>query len=79
MLEEKGRKDLAPFVYTYGRLQHRFAFYCGYDLANWDGFLGLFRGLREVVAVDDGLDWSEWKVVTLDRFKDDSGLQQLLS
>lgn len=78
LLEEKGCKDLARFVYN-GRLQHRFAFCCGYDLADWDGFLGLFRSLREAIAVDDGLEWNEWKVVALDRFKDDSRLQQLLS
>ena len=44
LLEKKGRQDLARFVWN-GRLQHRFAFCCGYDLADWDGFLGLFRGL----------------------------------
>ncbi|KAK7413994.1 hypothetical protein QQX98_007105 [Neonectria punicea] len=44
LLEDKGHGDLAQFVWN-GRLQHRFAFCCGYDLADWDGFLGLFRGL----------------------------------
>lgn len=78
LLEKKGYEDLARFVYN-GRLQHRFAFCCGYDLADWDGFLGLFRSLREAIAVDDGLEWNEWKAVALDRFKDDSRLQRLLS
>ncbi|KAK9438659.1 Protein kinase-like domain protein [Metarhizium brunneum] len=78
LLEAKGRQDLAQFVRN-GRLHHRFAFCCGYDLADWDGFLGLFRGLREAVAVDEGLEWNEWKAVALDRYKDDSGLQLVLS
>lgn len=77
LLEARGRQDLAQIVRN-GRLQHRFAFCCGYDLADWDGFLGLFRGLREAVAVDEGLEWNEWKTVALDRYKDDSGLQLVL-
>lgn len=78
LLEEKGRKDFARFVYD-GRVQHRFAFCCGYDLADWDGFLGLFRGLRKAVAVDDGLEWNEWKALALTRYKDDARLQLLLA
>ncbi|POR35227.1 Uncharacterized protein TPAR_04578 [Tolypocladium paradoxum] len=78
LLEEKGRQDLASFVWN-GRLQHRFTFCCGYDLADWDGFLGLFRGLREAIAVDEGLEWNEWKAAALQRYKDDSGLQLLLT
>lgn len=77
-LEDKGRRDLAQSVWN-GRLQHRFAFCCGYDLADWDGFVGLFRGLREAIGVDGGLDWDEWKRIALDRYKDDSGLQLVLS
>ena len=78
LFEEKGRQDLADFVWK-GRLQHRFAFCCGYDLADWDGFLGLFRGLRDAIKVDDGLEWDAWKTAVLDRYKDDKGLQLLLS
>ncbi|QPH11293.1 hypothetical protein C2857_002994 [Epichloe festucae Fl1] len=78
LLEEKGRQDLANSVWN-GRLHHRFAFCCGYDLTDWDGFVGLFQGLREAVAVDDGLEWSEWKTVTLNRYKNDSGLKLVLS
>ncbi|RTE72690.1 hypothetical protein BHE90_012886 [Fusarium euwallaceae] len=78
LLEEKGHRDLARFVWN-GRLQHRFAFCCGYDLADWDGFLGLFRGLRDAVGVDEGLEWNEWKFTALQRYKDDPGLQLLLS
>ncbi|RSL76145.1 hypothetical protein CEP51_010235 [Fusarium floridanum] len=78
LLEEKGHRDLARFVWN-GRLQHRFAFCCGYDLADWDGFLGLFRGLRDAVGVDGGLEWNEWKFTALQRYKDDSGLQLLLT
>ncbi|KAI5859849.1 hypothetical protein GGS23DRAFT_264210 [Durotheca rogersii] len=78
MLEEKGRQDLADFVWN-GRLQHRFAFCCGYDLADWDGFLGLFQGLRDAVKIDDGKDWNGWKTAALYRYREDAGLQLLLS
>ncbi|KAI0471372.1 kinase-like domain-containing protein [Xylaria cf. heliscus] len=78
MLEEKGRLDIAQCVRD-GRLQHRFAFCCGYDLADWDGFLGLFKGLRDAVGVDDGLDWDKWKTVALHRYSEDAGLQLLLT
>ncbi|KAH8169879.1 phosphotransferase enzyme family protein [Sarocladium implicatum] len=78
LLEEKGRGDLARYVWN-GRLQHRFAFCCGYDLADWDGFLGLFRGLRDAAGVDEGLEWDEWKTVALQRYQDDPRLQLLLS
>ncbi|KAJ0423286.1 hypothetical protein BJY00DRAFT_310416 [Aspergillus carlsbadensis] len=78
LLAEKGHGDLARFVRD-GRLQHRFAFCCGYDLADWEGFLGLFRGLRDAVGVDEGLEWDEWKAVALQRYNDDSGLQMLLA
>jgi hypothetical protein len=77
-LEEKGSPDLADFVRK-GRLQHRFAFCCGYDLADWDGFLGLFRGLRDAVEVNEGLDWGSWKTAALNCCKDDERLQVLLS
>ncbi|KAL5317458.1 hypothetical protein ACEPPN_014553 [Leptodophora sp. 'Broadleaf-Isolate-01'] len=78
LLEEKGSPDLADFVRK-GRLQHRFAFCCGYDFADWAGFLGLFRGLRDAVGVDEGLDWDSWKTAALNRYKDDERLQILLS
>lgn len=78
LLEERGRHDLARFVWN-GRLQHRFTFCCGYDLVDWDGSLGLFRGLRDAIGVDDGLEWNDWKAAALQRYKDDSGLQVLLS
>jgi len=78
LLEEKAHQDLAGFVWN-GRLQHRFAFCCGYDLTDWTGFLGLFRGLRDAVKVDEGLDWDDWKTAALHRYKEDVGLQLLLS
>ncbi|KAK1248315.1 hypothetical protein MKX08_006535 [Trichoderma sp. CBMAI-0020] len=78
LFEEKGRQDLADCVWK-GRLQHRFEFCCGYDLEDWEGFLGLFKGLRDAAGLDGGLEWEEWKAVALQRYKNDSGLQQLLS
>lgn len=78
LLEQKGRGDLAAYVRA-GRLQHRFTFCCDYDLADWSGFFGLFKGLRDAVGVDEGLGWDEWKAVVMDRYKEDAGLQKLLS
>lgn len=78
LFEEKKRQDLADFVWN-GRVQHRFAFCCGYDLTDWDGFLGLFQGLRDAVKVDEGLDWNDWKPAALQRYKEDAGLQLSLS
>lgn len=79
MFEEKGQKDLAQ-IERNGRMQHQFAFCCGFDLSSdWDGFLGLFRGLREAVGVDDGLEWDDWKALALNRYKDEADLQLLLS
>ncbi|TID06597.1 hypothetical protein CH35J_000501 [Colletotrichum higginsianum] len=79
LLEEKGRRDLGWFVRR-GRLQHRFAFCCGYDLAaDWSGFQGLFRGLRDAAKVDEGLGWEDWKAVAMRRYEEEAGLQQLLS
>ena len=79
LLEEKGHGDLAAYVRA-GRLQHRFAFCCGYNLAaDWSGFLGLFRGLRDAAKVDGGLDWDEWKALALERYNEDVRLRTLLS
>ncbi|KAL6850739.1 hypothetical protein ACO1O0_007864 [Amphichorda felina] len=74
LLEEKGHGDLARFVWN-GRLQHIFNFCCGYDLTDWDGFLGLFRGLRDAVG-DEALEWDEWKIAALQRYKEDPGLHR---
>lgn len=78
LLQGKGRQDLAQFVLD-GRLQHRFIFCCGYDLSDWDGFLGLFRGLKDAVGADSDLEWDGWRAVVLQRYKDDPGLQTLLT
>lgn len=78
IFEKKDKPSLANAVRN-GRLQHRFAFCCGYDFSDWDGFLGLFEGLRKAVKADQGLTWDEWKRVALKRYKDDEGLKLLLS
>ncbi|KAK6956294.1 hypothetical protein Daesc_001569 [Daldinia eschscholtzii] len=77
ILEEKGYPTLAKYVWK-GRLQHRFSFCCGYDLTDWDGFLGLFQGLRDAVKVDHNVDWDDWKSAALRRYSGDTGLQLLL-
>ncbi|KAI9146759.1 hypothetical protein HJFPF1_13497 [Paramyrothecium foliicola] len=77
-LEAKGHPALAQCVLD-GRLQHRFAFCCGYDLEDWAGFLGLFSGLREAVGIDQGLEWDEWKSLALQRYGGDERLQLLLA
>jgi hypothetical protein len=78
ILHRKGHAELADVVRR-GQIQHRFAFCCGYDLADWDGFVGLFKGLRDVVDVDAGLTWDEWKAVALDRYEADRGLRRLMA
>lgn len=79
LLEGQGHQDLADSVWN-GRLQHRSAFCCGYDLADWSGFLGLFQVLQQAVKSEDAhLAWDEWKACALLRYKDDAGLQSLLS
>lgn len=75
--ESKGESSLAQTVRD-GRLQHRFAFCCGYELSEWDGFVGLFKGLRDAIGVDSGLEWDEWKEIALERYLDDDGLKRLL-
>ncbi|KAF2275683.1 uncharacterized protein EI97DRAFT_420100 [Westerdykella ornata] len=77
MFELRGHLGLARAVRG-GRVQHFFAFCCGYDLSDWKGFLGLFRGLRDAVGVDPGLGWEEWKGVALERYRGDEGLRVLL-
>ncbi|KAI1259817.1 hypothetical protein F5Y18DRAFT_408348 [Xylariaceae sp. FL1019] len=78
LLEEKGREDLASFVRD-GRIQHRFAFCCGYDLEDWEGFIGLFQGLRDVVEVDRYMGWHDWKMAALHRYRKDAGLLRLMA
>lgn len=75
ILDAKGQDDLAGYVRS-GRLQHMFAFCCGYNLEDWNG---LFRGLRDAVGVDDKVDWDVWKSRALDRYNRDDGLRTLLS
>ncbi|KAI1483324.1 hypothetical protein F4774DRAFT_367167 [Daldinia eschscholtzii] len=77
ILEEKGFPTLANYVWK-GRLQHRFSFCCGYDLTDWDGFLGLFQGLRDAIKVDHSVDWDCWKSTALHRYREDTSLQLLL-
>jgi len=78
IFEKKGEPSLAQTVRD-GRLQHRFAFCCGYDLSDWKGFLGLFKGLRDAVSIDQGLEWDVWKQIALERYQGDDGLKYLLS
>ncbi|KAF3482195.1 uncharacterized protein GIQ15_04954 [Arthroderma uncinatum] len=79
VLEAKGRPELANIVRS-GRIQHHFAFCCGYDfITDWDGFLGLFKGLRRALGGTDGeLDWDDWRKMALDRYSDDENLKALI-
>ncbi|KAJ6442415.1 parp domain-containing protein [Purpureocillium lavendulum] len=77
LLESKGRNDLAIHVKR-GRVQHLFTFCSGYDLEDWDGFLGLFRGLRDAAGKDGGMGWDEWRATAMARYSDDEGLRSLL-
>ncbi|GIK07109.1 hypothetical protein Aspvir_002764 [Aspergillus viridinutans] len=75
--EDKGHLDLAEAVRN-GRILHRFEFCCGYDLADWKGFLGLFQGLRKAINVDGDLEWDAWKEKTLETYKNDALLNKLI-
>ncbi|OJZ85866.1 hypothetical protein ASPFODRAFT_81709 [Aspergillus luchuensis CBS 106.47] len=77
ILEAKGNKGLADIVRN-GRLLHRFQFCCGYDFADWDGFLGLFQGLRNALNIDADLGWDDWKTNALERYSGDVRLKTLL-
>ena len=78
IFDKKHEPSLANAVRE-GRLQHRFTFCCGYDLADWKGFLSLFKGLRHAVQIDQELWWEEWKKMALERYQGDDGLKHLLS
>lgn len=49
LLEEKGHTNLGRIVRN-GRLLHHFQFCCGYDIEDWEGFLGLFLGLLRALG-----------------------------
>ncbi|KAE8343551.1 hypothetical protein BDV24DRAFT_149485 [Aspergillus arachidicola] len=78
ILEQKGHKGLAEIVRN-GRLLHRFQFCCRYDFADWEGFLGLFQGLRNTLNKDADLSWEEWKQKALERYSGDEQLETLLA
>ncbi|KAL4937611.1 hypothetical protein BDV06DRAFT_215735 [Aspergillus oleicola] len=78
LLEDKGHHQLAEIVRK-GRIIHLFNFCCGYDLADWDGFIGLFQGLRRALNADGDLDWEAWKEKAMDNYKDDGHLNELIS
>ncbi|KAL4779157.1 hypothetical protein BJX76DRAFT_352036 [Aspergillus varians] len=77
LLEDKGHADLAEVV-RQGRILHRLEFCCAYDLADWEGFLGLFQGLRKALDVDGDLDWDTWREKTLAKYRDDDQLKELI-
>ncbi|KAJ5982448.1 hypothetical protein N7451_012548 [Penicillium sp. IBT 35674x] len=76
-LETKGHPDLGMIVRN-GRLIHRFRFCCGYDLADWEGFLGLFAGLLVAIGVTSEFHWETWKAESLERYENDHRLQQVM-
>jgi len=43
----------------------RLALRCSHDRADWGGFRGLSRGLRDAVRVDEVLNWDGWKATAL--------------
>lgn len=75
--DNRGHSDLAEIVRN-GRIIHRFEFCCGYDLADWKGFLYLFQGLRKAIDVDGELDWETWKEKALEEYKNDVLLKELM-
>ncbi|KAI9737978.1 MAG: hypothetical protein M1834_009348 [Cirrosporium novae-zelandiae] len=79
LLEDKGSPQLADIVRK-GRIYHRFAFCCGYDLSDWSGFVGLFQGFRSaLLGRDEGLTQAKWRETVLYQYRDDDRLKILLS
>lgn len=76
-LEEKGYPDFGEIVRN-GRLLHRIQFCCGYDLDDWDGFIGPFFGLLKILGIEGDSKWETWRAGALERYRDDDQLQQLL-
>lgn len=62
-----------------GWILHRFEFCCGYDLDYWEGFLGLFQGLRRALNVDGDVEWEAWKEKAIEEYRDDDRLKELTS
>lgn len=76
--EAKGHADLGRIVRN-GRLIHRFRFCCGYDLADWEGFLGLFAGLLRAMGITGDFHWDAWKAEALERYEGDHRLQRVIA
>ncbi|KAJ6020061.1 hypothetical protein N7499_003354 [Penicillium canescens] len=76
-LEEKGHPDLGEIVRN-GRLLHRIQFCCGYDLDDWDGFIGLFFGLLKTLGIEGDSNWETWKAEAMESYRGDFQLKQLL-
>lgn len=74
---EKGHQDLGKIVRG-GRLLHRIQFCCGYDLDDWDGFIGLFFGLLKILCIEGDSNWETWKAEALERYREGCQLKQLL-
>ena len=51
-----------------GWLIHRFRFCCDYDLADLEGFLGLFAGLVGAMGITSDFHWETWKAEALERY-----------
>ncbi|RDW62925.1 phosphotransferase family protein [Aspergillus mulundensis] len=79
VLQDKGHPDLAEIVRK-GRVLHFFVFCCGYP-GDWEGYLGLFGGLRR--ALDSGgdgeLEWEAWREKMLIVYKEDAILRELMA
>lgn len=75
--EANRHPDLAMIVRN-GRIIHRFRFCCGYDLGDWDGFLGLFGGLLAAIGHTEDFDWKTWRAEALVRYQDDHQLHQVI-
>lgn len=77
-LERKGGIELAESVRG-GRARRFFEFCCEYDVyTDWEGFKGLFEGLRRCVGGYGELEWEEWRKVVLERYREDGGVLQLM-
>ena len=77
ILQARGQQAMAEHVLK-GMVHHRFDFCCGLDQEGWSTFEPLFQGLRDLLDVDAGMDWDQWKRIALERYKDNGELQMIL-
>lgn len=67
-----------------GKMIQRFNFIMGNEISDWDisSYIENFSTLLRIQSWDfdsnGWVSWDEWKLIALEKFKDDEGLQKLI-